>query len=146
MNTTEKQYGKVVWFGGVYDLIINVPFALPGLVVIYLDMIAKFQAWLGLTGQFPVFDPFQLLFLNIFGSVATIWGVLRIVKPEPLFGLTDGAMRATIACLMLYYLFVWNIPQVVALFFVPEILFGIAQLGGYWLYHQSQRHLGRSTT
>lgn len=141
MNVTEKRYRKVVWFGGVYDLIVNIPFALPGLVVMHLDTMAKFQAWLGLTGQFPVFDPLHLFFLNVFGSVATIWSVLRIVKPEPVFGLTDGTMRAAIACLIGYYLFVWSIPQIVVLFIVPEVLFGIAQLGGYWLYHRSQRHL-----
>lgn len=139
MQLSEKRYGRVVWFGGVYDVIVNLPFALPGLVSAQLETLAKIQAWLGLTGEFPVFEPFQLLLLNVFGSVATIWGILRIAKPDPILGLTDGAMRAVLAGLMLYYLVAWNVPQIVALFLVFEILFGVAQLGGYWLYRQSQK-------
>ena len=139
MQLSEKRYGRVVWFGGVYDVIVNLPFALPGLVSAQLETLAKIQAWLGLAGEFPVFEPFQLLLLNVFGSVATIWGILRIAKPDPILGLTDGAMRAVLAGLMLYYLVAWNVPQIVALFLVFEILFGVAQLGGYWLYRQSQK-------
>ena len=134
MRLSETKYRKVVWIGGVYDLIVNLPFALPVLVSVHLATLEKFQAWLGFSGEFPVFDPFQLLFLNAFGSIAVIWAALRIAKPEPLFGLTDGAMRAVLSSLMLYYLVVWDIPQIVVLFLVPEIAFAVAQLGGYWLY------------
>ena len=136
MQLSETRYRKIVWIGGLYDLIVNLPFALPVLVSIHLETLATFQAWLGLSGEFPVFDPFHLLFVNVFGSVAVIWAVLRIARPEPLFGLTDGAMRAVLSSLMLYYLVVWNIPQIVVLFLVPEIAFAIAQLGGYWRYRQ----------
>ena len=139
MQISETKYRKIVWFGAIYDLIVNLPFALPVLVSIHLATVAKFQAWLGLSGDFPVFDPFQLLFLNVFGSVATIWAILRIARPEPFLGLTDGAMRAVLAGLMLYYLVIWNIPQIVILFLIFEILFGVAQLGGYWLYRRSQK-------
>lgn len=90
-------------------------------------------------GPFPVFHPFQLFFLNLFGSLVVVWAALRIAKPAPLFGLADGIARAAFSCLMLYYLLVWDIPQIVWLFVVPEILFGVTQLGGYWLYRQSQR-------
>ena len=138
MHMFENRYRKIVRFGGVYDLIATLPLALPGLVSMQLETLEKIQKGLGLSGQFPVFEPFQLFFLNLFGSLAVIWGVLRIIKPEPLLGLTDGIARAGLSGLMLYYLIVWNIPQVVVLFVVPEILFGIAQLGGYWRYRQSQ--------
>lgn len=139
MDTVERRYRAVVRSGGIYDVLVNLPLALPGLVVVQLDTLARLQVWLGLTGRFPVFDPFQLFFLNVFGSVATIWGILRIVKPDPVFGLTDGAMRAVISGLMVYYLVIWSIPQIVVLFLAPEILFGIAQLGGYGLYRRSRQ-------
>lgn len=138
MQLSETKYRKIVWFGGIYDLIVNLPFALPIVVSMHLATIAMLQAWLGLYGEFPVFDPFQLLFVNVFGSVATIWAILRIAKPEPLFGLTDGAMRAVLSGLMLYYLLVWNVPQIVVLFLIFEVLFGAAQLGGYWFYRRPQ--------
>ena len=143
MPLSETSYRKVVWFGGLYDLIITLPFALPGLVSVQLETLAKIQAWLGLVGEFPVFDPFQLLFLNVFGSIAAIWGVLRIAKPEPMLGLTDGAMRAVLSGLMLYYLVAWNVPQIVVLFLVPEIALGVAQLGGYWLYRRKVQVVSR---
>lgn len=138
MQLSETKYRKIVWLGGIYDLIVNLPFALPSVVSMHLATVAKLQTWLGLSGEFPVFDPFQLLFLNVFGSVATIWAILRIAKPEPLFGLTDGAMRAVLSGLMLYYLLVWNVPQIVVLFLIFEVLFGVAQLGGYWFYRRPQ--------
>jgi hypothetical protein len=137
MQTFEKNYRKLVRFGGLYDLIASFPFALPGLVSMQLATLEKIQHALGLSGQFPLFEPVHLFFLNLMGTIVTIWSVLRIVKPEPLFGLADGIGRFAFAGLMLYYLVVWCIPQVVVLFLVPEILFGIAQLGGYWLYRQS---------
>ena len=133
----EKRYRRIVRFGGLYDLIVTFPFALPGLVGVQLGTLEMTQGWFGLSGQFPVFEPLHLFFLNLFGSIVTIWAVLRIAKPEPLFGLADGIGRAAFSSLMLYYLVVWSIPQVVVLFVVPEILFGIAQLGGYWLYRRS---------
>lgn len=138
MQLSEVKYRKIVWLGGIYDLIVNLPFALPIVVSMHLATVEKLQAWLGLYGEFPVFDPFQLLFVNVFGSVATIWAILRIAKPEPLFGLTDGAMRAVLSGLMLYYLLVWNVPQIVVLFLIFEVLFGVAQLGGYWFYRRPQ--------
>lgn len=139
MRNFDKRYRRVVWFGGLYDLLVTFPFALPGLVAIQLATLETIQSGLGLTGKFPVFDPFQLFFLNLFGSIVTIWAVLRILKPEPLFGLADGVGRVVFSSLMLYYLVVWEIPQVVWLFVVPEILFGVAQLGGCWLYWQSKK-------
>lgn len=137
MHTFEKNYRKIVRAGGIYDVVATAPLALPGVVSVQLQTLEKIQQGLGLSGQFPVFDPFQLFFLNLFGSLAVIWGVLRIIKPEPLLGLTDGIARAVLSGLMLYYLVVWNIPQVVVLFIVPEILFGVLQLGGYWRYRRS---------
>lgn len=81
MQLPETKYRKIVWLGGIYDLIVNLPFALPVVVSMHLASVAKFQAWLGLNGEFPAFDPFQLLFLNVFGSVATIWAILRNQNP-----------------------------------------------------------------
>lgn len=137
MQPFEKRYRNIVRAGGLYDVIAALPLALPGVVSMQLAALSKVQEGLGLSGQFPIFDPFQLFFLNLFGSLSVIWAVLRIIKPEPLLGLTDGIARAVLSGLMLYYLIVWNVPQVVVLFIVPEILFGVLQLGGYWRYRRS---------
>ena len=137
MRISEMKYRKLVRASAIYDLIVTFPLALPGLVSVQLAAMVKLQEFLGLSGQFPVFEPVHLFFINLMGSIVTVWSVLRIVKPEPLCGFTDGIGRAVFSSLMLYYLVVWSIPQVVVLFLIPEILFGIAQLGGYWLYRKS---------
>jgi hypothetical protein len=139
MHSLETKYRKLVLISAIYDLIVTLPFALPGLVSMQLATLSKIQLALGLSGVFPVIEPVHLFFLNLFGTIVCVWSVLRIVKPEPLFGLVDGLGRAAFSSLMIYYLVVWSIPQIVVLFLVPEVLFGIAQLGGYWLYHQSDR-------
>jgi hypothetical protein len=128
-----------VRFSGLYDLIVTFPFALPGMVSVQLLTLAKIQDSLGFSGQFPVFEPMHLFFLNLLGSIVTIWSVLRIVKPEPLFVLADGVGRAAFSSLMIYYLAVWSMPRIVVLFLVPEILFGAMQLGGYWWYRKSRK-------
>ena len=92
-----------------------------------------------MTGEFPAFGPFHLFFVNLFGSLVMIWAVLRLMRPEPLYGLFDGIGRAVFSAWMLYYLLVLHIPPVVFLFVVPEALFGIAQLGGYWLLMRENR-------
>ena len=137
MKTFKINYRKLVRISGIYDLIVTFPFALPGLVSLQLATMVKMQDGLGLSGQFPVFEPAHLFFLNLLGSIVTVWSLLRIVKPEPLFGLADGIARVAFSSLMIYYLVAWNIPQVVVMFLVPEILFGFAQLGGYWLLRKS---------
>jgi hypothetical protein len=133
MRVSEKQYRKIVWAGGLYDLLVTFPFAFPCVVIWQLSFLRTVQGWLGMTGEFPAFGPFHLFFVNLFGSIVTIWAVLRLIRPEPLFGLFDGIGRAAFLSWMLYYLLVWHVPPVVMLFVVPEVLFGIAQLGGYWL-------------
>ena len=136
MKNFEVNYRKLVRASGIYDLIVTFPFAVPGLVSIQLATMMKVSEGLSLSGQFPVFEPAHLFFLNLFGSIVTIWSVLRILKPEPMFGLVDGIGRMVFSSLMVYYLVVWSIPQIIVLFLVPEILFGITQLYGYWLYRQ----------
>jgi hypothetical protein len=133
MQVSEQQYRKIVWAGGLYDLVVTFPFAFPGIVLWQLNFLRTAQGWLGMIGEFPSFGPFHLFFVNLFGSIVAIWAVLRIIRPEPLFGLFDGIGRALFSAWMLYYLLVLHIPPIVFVFVVPEVLFGIAQLGGYGL-------------
>lgn len=139
MQNLVKRYRMLVRGCGLYDLVVTFPFALPGLATAQLELLGKVQGWLGLAGQFPAFGPTHLFFVNLFGIIAVMWAVLRIARPDPLFGLVDGLGRMAVSSLMLYYLVAWGIPQIVLLFLVPEFLLGIAQLGMYRLVRQSQR-------
>lgn len=65
------------------------------------------------------------------GSVVMIWSALRVYKPEPVSSLFDSFARILFSSWMLYYLLVHNITDVVWLFFVPEISWGVIQIYGY---------------
>lgn len=86
MHLSEKQYRKIVWVGGLYDLLVTFPLARPGVAILQLSFLRTVQGWLGMNGEFPDFGPFHLFFVNLFGSIVTIWAVLRLIRPEPLFG------------------------------------------------------------
>lgn len=60
MKTFEINYRKLVRISAIYDLIVTFRFALPGLVSLQLAIMVKIQDGLGLSGQFPVFEPAYL--------------------------------------------------------------------------------------
>ena len=59
MQPFEKHYRKIIRAGGLYNVIATLPLALPVVVSMQLETLAKVQEGLGLTGQFPVFEPFH---------------------------------------------------------------------------------------
>ena len=86
----------------------------------------------GLRTISPVFrEPFRQHRHDLGGS--------QTHTPGAAFWLLDGIGRAVFSAWMLYNLLVWHVPAVVMLFVVPEVLFGIAQLGGSWLLMQKSR-------
>ncbi|HLG23293.1 MAG TPA: hypothetical protein VI382_10795 [Candidatus Manganitrophaceae bacterium] len=134
MKGFEKNFRRVVWAGALYDLIVVAPYAFPVLVDWQIEFLTGLHKKLGLAGSIPPFEPTHLFFLNLFGSVVVVWAALRLVRPEPLFGLFDGFGRALFSAWMLYYLIVWQITYLVVVFLIPEMIWGIVQLGGYWIY------------
>lgn len=136
-----KRYKTIVRIGGVYDLAVTFPFAVPYLVSTQIALLASLNQYLGFSGTIPAFEPLHLLFINLFGTIVSFWSILRIHKGEPIFGLYDGVGRFLFASLMIFYLLHYHVSQIVILFLVPEIIFGIIQLYGYWRLQRSENKL-----
>jgi hypothetical protein len=129
VNTTT--YRKVVRASAIYDILTTFPFALPGLAAWNIAQIKTLHTSFAFSGTIPDFAPFHLFFVNLMGSLVMVWSILRVYKPEPIFGLYDSFARVLFSSWMLYYLLIHNITGVVWLFFVPEISWGAIQIYGY---------------
>jgi hypothetical protein len=135
----ERRYRKIVQASAVYDWIMTVPFAFPVLVSWHLSLLTRLHNLLGLEGKIPSsFEPLHLFFINLLGSIVIVWSTLRLVKPDPHLGLFDGFARILFSAWMFYYLIVWNVTGLLWFLVVPESLWGIIQLYGYWLYRKEQ--------
>ncbi|HEY4484723.1 MAG TPA: hypothetical protein VI702_00165 [Nitrospiria bacterium] len=137
MSRFERNFRRVVWAGALYDLIVTAPFAFPVWVNWQIGFMTDLHNRFGFAGSIPHFEPTHFFFVNLFGSVVMVWSALRLVRPEPFFGLFDGCGRAAFSGWMLYYLLVWQITSLIVVFLIPEALWGVAQLGGYWFYKKS---------
>lgn len=136
-----KRYKTIVRIGGLYDLAVTFPFAIPYLAYTQIMMLSSLNQYLGFSGTIPSFEPLHLLFINLFGTIVSFWSVLRIHKGEPIFGLYDGVGRFLFASLMIFYILHYHVSQVVVLFLVPEIILGVIQLYGYWRLRRTENKI-----
>ena len=132
------RYQKIIRFSAIYDLIVTFPFALPIVSVWMIGAFSFAHNYLGLKGDVPSFDGSHMLFVNLMGCIVTVWSVLRILKPELIFGLFDSFGRFSFASWQLYYLLNHQVTPLLWLLFVPELLWGIVQAYGYWLVGEKQ--------
>ena len=65
-----------------------------------------------------------------------MWSVLRIWRPDPIFGAFDSVARGLFLFWQVYYLLVFSISPVVWVFAAFEFAFGITQAYGYWLLYK----------
>jgi len=123
---THARYLRIVWLSALYDLIVTVSFATPWTARFTLGQLAG----LGFGGApLGAPDALDLLFITMFGSIVTIWSVVRLRKPSVELGVADGIGRAVFALWQAYALG-HGVNHVIGLFLVVEIGFGLAQLGG----------------
>ncbi len=125
------QYKTIVRASGIYDLAVTLPFALPQTAPWAVGVLASVAAALGLPGDVTIEGDTAWLFINLFGSVVSVWSILRILHPAPLLGLYDSFARFLFSGWFLYYPLVMGTSAVSLLFFVPELLWGVVQLVGY---------------
>ena len=138
MRSFETRYRRIVRASAIYDWIVTAPFAFPVLVSWQLSMLVQLDHALGFASAFPTFAPLHLFFINLMGSIVIVWSTLRILRPEPFLGLYDGFARVLFSSWMYYYLIVWNVTGLLWFLVVPESLWGVVQLYGYWLYKKEQ--------
>jgi len=125
----KQRYRQLVRSSALYDLLVTAPFATPW-------TFALVHALLNQIHPLPDFQPVHVLFANLLGSIVVVWALLRIWRPEPVFGLFDAIGRALFFSWQLYYLASPGSNPVVWLFAGFEFLFFATQAYGFWLLNK----------
>ncbi len=127
---TPPRYLQLVRASALYDLLVSAPFATPWTASLVLSALAQLHLALGLAGPaMPAFAPFHLLFVAFFGTVVTMWALLRLIWPRREQGLIDGAGRLAFSAWQAWALFRGASPLLWG-FLLVELAFGATQLLG----------------
>jgi hypothetical protein len=129
-------FSAIIRSSGIYDIVIMIPFAIPGLVAWTMHQISNVHDSLMLAGTVPEFSSMHLLFINIMAIVTIVWSVLRVIDPIPLYGIFDTVSRIFIAAIMLVYLLQYNISGILWIFFMVEITWAIIQINAYFFKYK----------
>ncbi len=112
-----------------YDLAVSAPFALPlTLTFVWNGVLTPASAALGLAPPAPL-DPHGFLFANFFGSVVTIWAVVRLYLDDIRLAAFDGVGRVLFSVAMVHALLAGASPLLWGVL-VIEVGFGVLQLAG----------------
>jgi len=132
MIKTGCTYRSIIKASGIYDILILLPFAIPGVVELVFTLINKLHNDLTLTGSMPEFSPYHFMFVNIMATISIVWAVIRVRNPSTLYACYDTVARLFIASTMLVYLLYYDVTQIIWLFFAAEISWAILQINGYF--------------
>lgn len=117
---------KVCRLVGFWDLFLTLPFALPAVNVRVLAVLSVLHARLSPQAPFPAFYDLHVFFVQLFGILAVLWAVVRIVKPSAFLSFCDMTGRCVVAAMMLYYSYKGT-SSTILLFSASEIGFGALQ-------------------
>ena len=119
------QFRRVVFASAAYDLIVTAPFATPWTFALAFAHLGAVNQALG--GQpLPAFEPMQMLFALLMGSVVMVWSVLRLRGPTTQLGRYDAAARALFSLWMAWAWMQTGAP-VLLLFLLPELSWAVVQ-------------------
>ena len=120
---------KVFMASSWYDLVLSVPFALPfSFNLTWGYVLTPLTAVLGY-GELEQLGPHGIMFANLYGSIVLLWALLRLYLADVRLALVDGVGRLLFAIAMINALLHGATP-LLWFFLIPEIAFGILQLGG----------------
>jgi hypothetical protein len=117
----------IVRASGLYDAVLLLPFALPGVSAWTLAKMGWLNTALGLPGTIPEMSALGLLFLNMMAALAILYSVQRIREPNRFFGTYDVVARLLMGSLLGIYLLVHGIAAIFWAFFAAELFWAIAQ-------------------
>lgn len=119
------QFRRVVWASAAYDLLVTAPFATPWSFALAFGHLSAVNQALG--GQpLPAFEPMQMLFALLMGSVVIVWSVLRLRGPTAQLGRYDAAARG-LFCLWMAWTWTQTGEPVLLLFLLPELSWAVVQ-------------------
>jgi len=149
MNRTEglRATSRAVRVSALCDLAITLPFATPWTAGFLIDHLRQLHVQLGLSGALPPgFDPMHLFFVSLFGTIATLWAVLRAWTPELRFGVLDMAARIVCSAWMVHALWLGQTSILVPML-VLELAWFFVQGGAIlrWRSHHEHARLAAAT-
>lgn len=119
-------YLRVVRASAWYDVAATAAFATPWTFAWLRGQLNALAPVLGVA-PVPVFDPTQLLFANLMGSVVLVWAAVRLWRTQAEFGVFDGIARVLFAVWQ-FYAIQGGASALIWPFLVAEVGFGVAQL------------------
>ncbi|MCY1029996.1 hypothetical protein OV207_00870 [Corallococcus sp. BB11-1] len=129
MNPDSSLSRRVVLASALYDLAVTLPFATPWTADAVLSGVRDVHHALSLGGDpLPAFTPTHLFFVALFGTIVSLWSVVRILQPTAFHGAFDTVGRALFSAWMLYALS-QGATQVLVGFLVLELAWMFAQGG-----------------
>lgn len=118
---------RVLRAGAIYDLVVTIPFATPFTARAMLAVLGKVHDVLGLGGEgMPTFAPLHLMFVSFFGTIVTLWSILRATSRARIVHVLDTGGRALFSAWMGFAL-LGGASHTVGLFFALEVAFFVAQ-------------------
>jgi hypothetical protein len=102
---TPRISARIVFASALYDLLVTLPFATPWSAAWTLTQLRALHAKLGLGGTaLPALEPTALMFVSFFGTVVTLWAVVRLRSPSLHHGRVDTVGRAAFSAWMAWAL------------------------------------------
>ncbi|AKQ63677.1 hypothetical protein A176_000589 [Myxococcus hansupus] len=118
---------RVVRGFAAYDLVITLPFLTPWTADWLLRTFREVHLSLSLGGEpMPAFTLQHVFFVTLFGVLAVIWALVRILQPTALHGAIDTAGRVLVSTWMVLAL-VQGASQVIGSFLVMEAVGAVVQ-------------------
>jgi len=115
-------------FSAVFDIVLLVPFLVPGLNAYTVNFLLYIHNYIGLYGDFTEFNNSHLIFVSLLSAVSIMWGSVRFLRPTRFHLIADTLIRFCIAGLISSYVLILDASWLFIVFIVSELSMAIIQL------------------
>ena len=126
---------------GIFDIIIVLPFLIPGISSSYLNKLHYVHEHFNLRGVFPAFESPHLLFVNIMAAITVVWSLLRVFDPKVKYLVFDNFARVLIFSIITFYILYLNVSEIFLVFSLIEGLWFAIQTNAYFFKKTKGSHL-----
>jgi hypothetical protein len=119
---------KLNKFSAVFDIVLLLPFLVPGLNTYTINYLIYIHNYLGLGGEFAPFDSVNLIFVSLLSAVSIMWGIVRFLKPTRFNLIADTVVRSLIAGLISSFVLFLDASQLFTVFILTELSMVTVQL------------------
>lgn len=127
MNTANEPPLGVIRASGLYDAVILLPFALPGVSAWALAKLDWANDALRFTGSIPEMSGLGLMFCNMMAALAILYSILLIRQPNRFYGMYDVVARFLMGGLIAVYLVAYGVAGIFWVFVAIEAFWLVAQ-------------------